>query len=319
MEILCANLGAAVCPPNFFLQSALVRTRRVERKEHSLREAIRYNLVETSLCLSVATFINAAMLILAAEQFFPERVVSLTQGADLLRNTLGDSARMAFAIAMLCAGQSSSLTGVLSTQYIMEGFFELTIPAWILRLATRVIAIAPAFYVVFAYGPDTAADVIEKAQVVVNFVVPFTVLPLTKFLTSEAKMGRFKLSRTVAGLCWGSSAIAVALNLVSMVHNVEELDQDMTPGTRVLIQVACVAVYVCLTLYLCFKRCTVASEGVDKMKMEADDDAHGAGAAGLRPENWRRGAWCMSVVFVVLVLGGGGAYWLSQVVPVAEV
>lgn len=195
IELLCANLGAAVCPPNFFLQSALVNVRSIDRSEKSIREAFAFNLMETSLCLFLATLVNIVMLILAASEFFPERVVSLSQGADLLRNTLGDSASTAFAIAMLCAGQSSSLTGVLSTQYIMEGFFEMTIPGWVVRLVTRVIAILPAFMIVYTYGPNTAADLIEKAQVVVNLVVPFTVIPLTKFLCSEVKMGVFVLPR----------------------------------------------------------------------------------------------------------------------------
>lgn len=101
IELLCANLGAAVCPPNFFLQSALVNVRSIDRSEKSIREAFAFNLMETSLCLFLATLVNIVMLILAASEFFPERVVSLSQGADLLRNTLGDSASTAFAIAML--------------------------------------------------------------------------------------------------------------------------------------------------------------------------------------------------------------------------
>lgn len=89
----------------------------------------------------------------------------MEQGADLLADILGSFARYAFAIAMLCAGQSSSLTGVLSTQYIMEGFFELSIPGWIVRVATRILAIVPAFFVVYTYGANSAAELIEQAQV----------------------------------------------------------------------------------------------------------------------------------------------------------
>jgi len=138
IELLCANLGAAVCPPNFFLQSALVNFRSIDRSEKSIREAFAFNLMETSLCLFLATLVNIVMLILAASEF---------------------------------------------------------IPGWVVRLVTRVIAILPAFMIVYTYGPNTAADLIEKAQVVVNLVVPFTVIPLTKFLCSEVKMGVFVLPR----------------------------------------------------------------------------------------------------------------------------
>jgi manganese transport protein len=118
-----------------------------------------------ALCLGIATFINVVMLILAGTVFFPERVVSLEQGAQLMEKTMGSTARGAFAVAMLCAGQCSSLSGVLSTQYIMEGFFQMNVPSWIIRLVTRIIAIIPAFYIVFSFGPDSAAELIEQAQV----------------------------------------------------------------------------------------------------------------------------------------------------------
>mmetsp|Transcript_36397 Transcript_36397/g.50574 ORF Transcript_36397/g.50574 Transcript_36397/m.50574 type:complete len:470 (-) Transcript_36397:537-1946(-) len=216
LKLLCANLGAAVCPPNFFLQSALVRTRKTERTRTGVMEAFEYNLYETTICLVLATLVNACMLVLAAAHFYPERVVSMAQGADLLQDIFGPYAQYAFAIAMLCAGQSSSLTGVLSTQYIMEGFFELEIPGWIVRLATRAAAIIPAFIVIYSQGPDVATDLIEQAQVVVNFVVPFTVIPLTKFLCSEIKMGPYRLSKPLELVCWICSGVAIFLNLLAL-------------------------------------------------------------------------------------------------------
>ena len=259
IELLCANLGAAVCPPNFFLQSALVNVRAIERTEKSVREAFAFNLAETSLCLFLATLVNIVMLILAASEFYPERVVSLSQGADLLRNTLGNSASTAFAIAMLCAGQSSSLTGVLSTQHIMEGFFELTIPGWIVRLVTRVIAILPAFLIVYRYGPNTAADLIEKAQVVVNLVVPFTVIPLTKFLCSELKMGVFVLPKWLQNACWISSLAAIVLNLFSICETLSELTQY--DSLNAFITTSVVAFYIIFSVYLASRKVTVNMEG----------------------------------------------------------
>ncbi len=259
IELLCANLGAAVCPPNFFLQSALVNVRSIERTEKSIREAFAFNLAETGLCLFLATLVNLTMLILAASEFYPERVVSLSQGADLLRNTLGDSASTAFAIAMLCAGQSSSLTGVLSTQYIMEGFFEMTIPGWVVRLVTRVIAILPAFLIVYRYGPNTAADLIEKAQVVVNLVVPFTVIPLTKFLCSDLKMGVFVLPRWLQNACWASSFAAIVLNLFSICETLADLTPYET--LNAFLTTSVVSFYIVFSIYLAARKVTVNMDG----------------------------------------------------------
>uniref|UniRef100_A0A061RQP1 Metal iron transporter n=1 Tax=Tetraselmis sp. GSL018 TaxID=582737 RepID=A0A061RQP1_9CHLO len=261
LELLCANLGAAVCPPNFYLQSALVMTRHVERSDRDIRAAFRHNLSETALCLGIATAINVVMLILAGTVFFPERVVSLEQGAALMERTLGSTARGAFAVAMLCAGQSSSLSGVLSTQYIMEGFFQLSLPGWAIRLGTRAAAILPAFYVVFSMGPDSAAELIERAQVVVNFVVPFTVIPLTKFLSSELKMGVYRLSPKLRAACWASAAAAILLNLMAMCQSILGLEGLSSVAKALLLTHAC-SLYVGMSVYLVRRDVTVPSSGV---------------------------------------------------------
>lgn len=261
LRLLCANLGAAVCPPNFFLQSALVRTRKTERTTSAVMEAFEFNLYETGLCLGLATLINAIMLILAAAHFYPEKIVSMEQGADMLQDILGDSARTMFAIAMLCAGQSSSLTGVLSSQYIMEGFFDLEIPAWIIRLVTRALAIVPAFLFIYTSGPEVAADLIEQAQVVVNFVVPFTVIPLTKFLSAEIKMGPYRLSKQLTIVCWTCSAVAIFLNLLT----VNQFFQELESVPRIVANVlgfTTVGLYLLLTGYLIHRPVKVATVGM---------------------------------------------------------
>mmetsp|Transcript_24202 Transcript_24202/g.76109 ORF Transcript_24202/g.76109 Transcript_24202/m.76109 type:complete len:540 (-) Transcript_24202:109-1728(-) len=298
LELLCANLGAAVCPPNFFLQSALVRTRKIERTAAGVREAFEYNLYETGICLGLATAINVAMLLLAAGEMFPERVKSLSQGADLLNNTLGGLARYAFAVAMLCAGQSSSLTGVLSTQYIMEGFFQLSVPGWIIRLCTRTVAIVPAFLAVYWYGPEAAADTIEQAQVVVSFVVPFCVIPLSKFLCSKIKMGPFKLSPRLAAACWISAGVATALNLVSMCQGLMGLD-GVRMAPRIVLTVTLAGVYLAL------KRPIVATEGLWSPEEHAAQGDKWEAALGracpdsqksLEPQNHVRESGCAAAV-----------------------
>eukprot|EP00239_Pterosperma_sp_CCMP1384_P007856 CAMPEP_0197854932 /NCGR_PEP_ID=MMETSP1438-20131217/25597_1 /TAXON_ID=1461541 /ORGANISM="Pterosperma sp., Strain CCMP1384" /LENGTH=580 /DNA_ID=CAMNT_0043469851 /DNA_START=191 /DNA_END=1933 /DNA_ORIENTATION=+ len=264
LKLLCANLGAAVCPPNFFLQSALVRTRKTERSREAIREAFEYNLYETGICLGLATMVNAVMLVLAAAHFYPERVVSLEQGAVMLQDILGDSARIAFAIAMLCAGQSSSLTGVLSTQYIMEGFFQLEIPGWIVRVVTRLIAIIPAFFIVYA-DENSAADLIEQAQVVVNFVVPFTVIPLTKFLSSEIKMGPFRLSKQLEILCWVCSGVAIFLNLLAIYQFIDELE-DLPGALRWGLMGGVCGAYIYLSYWLTVRPVRVGTTGIADTK-----------------------------------------------------
>mmetsp|Transcript_20841 Transcript_20841/g.45666 ORF Transcript_20841/g.45666 Transcript_20841/m.45666 type:complete len:604 (-) Transcript_20841:202-2013(-) len=269
LRLMCANLGAAVCPPNFFLQSSLVRTRKTERTSAAIMEAFEYNLYETGICLGLATIINAIMLILAAAHFYPQKIVSMEQGAEMLQDILGDSARTVFAVAMLCAGQSSSLTGVLSSQYIMEGFFELQIPPWIIRLVTRALAIIPAFIVLYISGPEVAADLIEQAQVVVNFVVPFTVIPLTKFLSSELKMGPYRLSKKLAAVCWFASAVAILLNMLSLYSFFAELESLPVVVSAVLGFVT-IALYLYLTYFLTLRPVKVSTVGLwDGTKPEA--------------------------------------------------
>jgi len=297
IRLLCANLGAAVCPPNFFLQSALVCTRRSERSTAGVLEAFEYNLYETSICLGLATLINAVMLVLAAAHFYPTKVVSMEQGAELLDGILGPFAHYAFAIGMLCAGQSSSLTGVLSTQYIMEGFFELSVPGWIVRVVTRILAIVPAFWVVYTYGSDSAADLIEAAQVVVNFVVPFTVIPLTKFLTSELKMGPFRLSKTLENVCWVCSAVAIFLNLMALYDFFVGLS-GLPVALRMVLGLATIVVYLALSCYLIMRPVQVGTSGLWEDEKEAKE-GQGVGfwVGDFRPTNQQ-----MTILSVVMGL-----------------
>jgi len=309
LELLCANLGAAVCPPNFYLQSALVLTRRIERTDKEVRSAFRHNFYETAFCLGIATAINLVMLILAGTVFFPDRVVSLEQGATLLEQTLGGTARSAFAVAMLCAGQSSSLSGVLSTQYIMEGFFELSLPSWLIRLVTRLVAISPAFYIVYTYGPESAAEMIEQAQVVVNFVVPFTVIPLTKFLSSELKMGQFRLSPALKMACWLSAAVAILLNLLSMCQTLLGLEEELGAAVAYPLLALSLGLYLGMSAYLMRREVVVGQH------------AHLPSAG----PNRAREAWLCSAlkqIHVMYYVGGallatamGALMWLDVLAP----
>lgn len=234
IELLCANVGAAICPANLFLQSALVRTRAVSRTaKTAVDEAIVFNAAETGICLLFATAVNASMLVLSAAQFFPDRVVSLAQGADILKHTLGPVARIAFAVAMLAAGTSASFTGVLSTQYILEGFYtnvREAVPSWLLRLVTRSLALAPAYWAVTHYGEDVAADAVERAQVVVNVSIPFTVIPLTRYLVSQEKCAYYALGSLSTLLIVVSCIAITALNTYSIFVWLGDDDEGMGLG-----------------------------------------------------------------------------------------
>lgn len=151
---------------------------------------------------------------------------------------------------------------MLSTQYIMEGFFEMSAPAWVIRVATRAVAIVPAFYVVYSRGPDAAAELIEQAQVVVNFVVPFTVIPLTRFLSSPAKMGPFRLSKGTEHACWAASAVAVGLNLLAIQQAIDEGVEGGDDGLKLACTLVVTGAYLYFSWWFFNRPIMVATPGL---------------------------------------------------------
>jgi manganese transport protein len=208
-------LGATVMPHNLYLHSALVQTREVEQSDEGKRQACRYNLVDTTIALNAAFFVNAAILIVAAAVFYKNGVIvtEIQQAHQLLTPLLGTTlASTLFAVALISAGQSSTLTGTLAGQIVMEGFLNIRLRPWLRRLLTRSIAIAPALVVVLLYGDRAAGNLLILSQVVLSLQLPFAVFPLVIFVSDRKMMGRLAIGRTLKILAWPSAILIALLN-----------------------------------------------------------------------------------------------------------
>ncbi len=208
-------LGATVMPHNLYLHSALVQTRSVEQTEEGKRAACKYNLVDTTLALNAALFVNAAILILSASTFFKHGIVvtEIQQAHELLTPLLGTTlASTLFAIALLSAGQSSTLTGTLAGQIVMEGFLQFKMRPWLRRLITRLIAIVPAVIVISIQGEHGSYELLILSQVILSLQLPFAVVPLIQYTSDKEKMGRFANPLWLSILAWVVASVIVGLN-----------------------------------------------------------------------------------------------------------
>ena len=208
-------IGATVMPHNLYLHSSLVQTRRIDSGERAKREAIRYNFLDTALALNIAFFINASILVLSASTFFTREleVTELRQAHELLTPLLGTTlASAAFAIALLAAGQSSTITGTLAGQVVMEGFVRLRISPLKRRLLTRGLAIVPAVAVLFHAGEDGVLQLLLWSQVVLSLQLPFAIVPLIRFTSAQRIMGTLASPAWMRRLAYGAALLIVALN-----------------------------------------------------------------------------------------------------------
>jgi manganese transport protein len=208
-------LGATVMPHNLYLHSALVQSRDVTRSRQAVAEACQYNLVDSTVAMNCAFLINAAILIVAAATFYPHPVDQLQDAHALLDKLLGSwLAPYAFALALLCAGQSSTITGTLAGQITMEGFLRFRIRPWLRRLVTRALAIIPAVAVILVTGNDTRSvyQLLILSQVILSLQLSFAVVPLVRFTGSKQKMGPFVNRWWVQLLAWLVTIVIMALN-----------------------------------------------------------------------------------------------------------
>jgi manganese transport protein len=215
LYIAIGILGATVMPHNLYLHSSIVQTRRYEETSDGKREAVRFAFIDSTIALSFAFFINAAILVIAAATFHtsghPE-VAEIGDAYKLLKPLLGAGASTAFALALLASGQNSTLTGTLAGQIVMEGFLNIRIRPWLRRLMTRLIAIVPAVIVAFLYGSSGTAQLLILSQVILSLQLSFAVIPLVVFTSDRAKMGRFVNSRFVTVLSWIVAIVIAGLN-----------------------------------------------------------------------------------------------------------
>ena len=226
LYVAIAMLGATVMPHNLYLHSALVQTRAFPKTPDGKRLACKYNLLDSALALNGAFFINAAILVLAAATFFAHgtKVDKLTDAYHLLGEIWGTTlASVLFAVALLASGQSSTLTGTLAGQVVMEGFVQLRIRPWMRRLLTRLAAIVPALLVLSLASAGEEAggtvdgrlfDLLVFSQAILSFQLPFAIIPLVQFTSDRRRMGEFANPTWMKGLAWLCAAIVVGLNVV---------------------------------------------------------------------------------------------------------
>ena len=217
LYIAIGIIGATVMPHNLYLHSSIVQTRAYERTDAGRRDAIRWATADSTIALTLALFVNAAILIIAAAAFHNSGhadVKEIEQAYELLSPLVGIGiASTLFALALLASGLNSTVTATLAGQIVMEGFLRVRLPNWARRLVTRAIAIVPVVFVIGFYGEKATGQLLVFSQVILSMQLPFAVVPLICIVTDRKKMGQFVVSRSVAVLAWAVAAIIMSLNL----------------------------------------------------------------------------------------------------------
>ena len=232
LYIAIGIIGATVMPHNLYLHSALVQSRKLQKDESSIRRAIQFNTIDSTVALVIAFFVNAAILVLAAMVFFGKdsvtvaggKVVSFSGDSDWIRVAyltlaplLGAGlASTLFAVALLASGQSSTITGTLAGQVVMEGFMHWRIKPWVRRLITRTLAILPAVFVIGLRGDSSVTDLLILSQVVLALQLPFAMFPLLHFTSSRKRMGTWRNGWLLLIAGWGSAILITAMDVFGL-------------------------------------------------------------------------------------------------------
>jgi manganese transport protein len=226
LYIAIGILGATVMPHNLYLHSSIVQTRKYAETSEGKREAVRYAFIDSTIALSFALFINAAILIVAAATFFRSgntQVAEIQDAYQLLSPLLGvGAASTVFALALLASGQNSTLTGTLAGQIVMEGFLNIRIRPWLRRLITRAIAIVPAAIVAILYGESGTAQLLILSQVILSLQLSFAVFPLVLFTSDKLKMGEFANPTWLKAMAYLVATVIASLNVWLLVQTVSE-------------------------------------------------------------------------------------------------
>jgi manganese transport protein len=225
-------IGATVMPHNLYLHSALVQSRKLQKDELSMRRAVRFNTIDSTVALTIAFFVNAAILVLAAMVFFGKESVTMTGGQVVKFGANSDWIRVAyltlapllgtafastlFAVALLASGQSSTITGTLAGQVVMEGFMHWRIKPWVRRLITRTLAILPAVFIIGLRGDSSVTDLLILSQVVLALQLPFAMFPLLQFTSSRKRMGNWRNGWFLLLAGWGSAILITAMDVYSL-------------------------------------------------------------------------------------------------------
>jgi manganese transport protein len=232
LYVAVGMIGATVMPHNLYLHSALVQSRKLQKDELSMRRAVRFNTIDSTVALTIAFFVNAAILVLAAMVFFGKESVTVTGGQLIKFRPDSDWIRVAyltlapllgtavastlFAVALLASGQSSTITGTLAGQVVMEGFMHWRIKPWVRRLITRTLAILPAVLIIGLRGDSSVTDLLILSQVVLALQLPFAMFPLLQFTSSRQRMGNWRNGWFLLLAGWGSAILITAMDVYSL-------------------------------------------------------------------------------------------------------
>jgi manganese transport protein len=217
LYVAIGMLGATVMPHNLYLHSSLVQTRQIGSSFEAKRQSIRMNTLDSFVALNMAFFVNAAILVVAASVFFRHGYHSVAEIQDahhLLEPLLGTgAASIAFAVALLASGQSSTITGTLAGQIVMEGFLNLRLPPWVRRMVTRLLAIIPAVCTIIYFGERGTGNLLVLSQVILSLQLPFAIIPMIHFVSDIRKMNGFAIGGVFKVAAWTITCIIVGLNV----------------------------------------------------------------------------------------------------------
>lgn len=254
LYIAIGIIGATVMPHNLYLHSSLVQTRKIERTSSGIRQAIKFNIMDTAIALNLAFFVNAAILILAAAAFYENgyhEVAEIQDAYKLLENIFGNAAPTLFAIALIASGQSSTITGTLAGQIIMEGHLNLRIEPWVRRLITRLLAIVPAFFTILHFGENALGELLILSQVVLSLQLAFAIIPLIYFTSNKNEMGEFVIKNWVKILAWISAGVIIILNVKLVIDEINIWLQE-SGKNDIWIYVAIIPIAIALGLLLLY-------------------------------------------------------------------
>jgi manganese transport protein len=267
LYIAIGMIGATVMPHNLYLHSSLVQTRKFDRTKAGIKQALKYNFIDSTIALNLAFFVNAAILILAAATFYKVGMFEVAEIQDahkLLEPLLGTKwAPILFAVALIAAGQSSTITGTLAGQIIMEGYLNLRIQPWVRRIITRLIAIIPAVIVITIFGEGVTGKMLILSQVVLSLQLGFAIIPLIHFVSDKSKMRGFHIGKLMKIASWTIALIIVGLNGKLVYNEIQGwLETSNNPIILWLTVIPLTFSFLILLLYIIFK------PFIDKSKTE---------------------------------------------------
>lgn len=246
LYIAIGIIGATVMPHNLYLHSALVQSRQFQKDEPSIRRAVQFNTIDSTVALTIAFFVNAAILVLAATVFFGKESVAVAGGHVVRFSADSDWIRVAyltlapllgtaaastlFAVALLASGQSSTITGTLAGQVVMEGFMRWRIQPWVRRLITRTLAILPAVIIIGLRGDSSVTDLLTLSQVVLALQLPFAMFPLLHFTSARGRMGKWRNGRFLLIAGWASAILITAMDIFGLPDSLKAAWHVITGG-----------------------------------------------------------------------------------------